>query len=225
MTQGNNMISGGLDFQYLLLENYKDLNLSEEEVTTILMIKHFIELGNPFVNADLLSLKMSLKVQQIDKILANLLTRGYIEYISRGKETVTTLEPLENKLFRQYQMFLTKEESRQSQEKLDNSLTNIYGEFQKLLNRSLAPIELSKIREWVAHGYSDEMIINALKEALSKGKKSLRSVDKILLSWETREDIEKEGVSSLSESWKNNIEETYRIAKTPWVDIDDDEEK
>ncbi len=217
------MITEAIDFRYLLFENYKSLKLSEEELATILMIDHFIGVGNPFVTADLLSLKMTLKVQEIDKILANLLTRGFIEYISQGKETITTLNPLKNKLYRQFQISMSKEE-RNNKKEVEESLSNIFGEFEKLLNRPLAPIEISKIREWVSYGYTDEMIINALKETLSKGKKSLRSVDKVLLSWTAREDIEKEGVSPVSEEWRKNLEETIKIAKTPWLNTDNDPE-
>lgn len=214
-----------VDFRYLLLENYKSLKLNEQEVTTILMIDHFINMGNPFITADLLSLKMSLSVKDIDKILANLLVRGHIEYISKGKETITTLDPLKNRLFRQFQINASKEEARNAKEKMEESLSNIYGEFEKLLNRPLAPVEINKIGEWIDHGFTDEEIINALKEALSKGKKTLRSVDKVLLSWETREDIEKEGVSPLRDDWRNNLEETIKIAQTPWLDIIDEDKK
>ena len=218
------MITEAFDFRYALLDSYKSYKINEEELAVILMIDHLISMGNPFVTADLLSLKMTLKVNEIDKILANLLTRGFIEYVSRGKETITTLDPLKQKLFRQLNLNFTKEESRANKEKVEESLTNIFGEFEQLLNRPLAPIEISKIREWVSYGYSDKMIIDALKEALSKGKKSLRSVDKILLSWSTREDIEQEGVSPISEDWRKNLEETIRIAKTPWVKKDDGSE-
>jgi len=65
------------------------------------------------------------------------------------------------------------------------------------------------------------MIINALKEALSKNKRSLRSIDKILLQWQTRDDMEKEGYSAVSESWSKDIEKTIEIAKTNWIDNDE----
>ena len=100
------MVTEGLDFNFLLLENYKKLNISEEELATIFVIKHFIDHGNPFVNADLLSLKMTLNVKRIDEILANLLTRGFIEYVTKGKKTVTTLNPLVEKDPR-FHLFLT----------------------------------------------------------------------------------------------------------------------
>ena len=219
------MYKEAIDFRYLLLENYKSLKMSEQEVATILMIDHYINDGNPFITADLLSLKMSLKVKDIDSILAGLFTKGFIEYINRGNEMITTLEPLKSILFRQFQINSSKEEINRVNEKRKESLSNIFGEYQKLLKRTLSPVEINKIGEWIDHGFTDKQIIDALKEALSKDKKSLRSVDKILLKWETRDDIEKEGVSSLREDWRANIEETIKIAKTPWVNIDDDDKE
>ena len=65
------------------------------------------------------------------------------------------------------------------------------------------------------------MIIAALKEALSKVKKSLKSVDKILLQWLARDDLESDGHTTVREDWNKNLEETIRIAKTPWIDDDD----
>ena len=216
------MVSEALDFRFLLLENYKKLKLNEEELATILMIDHLISQGNPLVTQDLLSLKMSLDIKSIDNVLAALLTKGYIAFVTEGGKTITTLEPLKKILFREFQFSMTRENSAKGEKEINDQLENIYQAFDKLLGRQLSPVEISKIREWVEHGYSDEMIINALKEALSKGKKSLRSVDKILLSWEQRDDIERDGVTTRSEEWDRNLEETIRIAKTPWLDDDDD---
>ena len=219
------MISEAIDFRFLLLESYKKLKIREDELAVIFMIDHLIGQGNPFVTADLLSLKMSLDVKTIDKLLAGLLTRGFIEYVTQGKKTVTSLNPLKEKLFREFQMTSSFEEASKSSEKVKDMINNIYSEFEKLLGRPLSQVEFSRIREWVSYGYSDETIINALKEALSKGKKSLRSVDKILVSWAEREDIEKEGHTPINENWDKNLQETIRIAKTPWLDQYDDDEK
>ena len=220
------MISEAIDFRFLLLENYKKMKIREDELAVIFMIDHLISQGNPFVTADLLSLKMTLDIRSIDKALSSLLTRGFIEYVTQGKKTVTSLNPLKEKLFREFQMTSTFEEEQKKSRKVSDMIQNIYGEFEKLLGRPLSQVEFSRIREWVSYGYSDEMIINALKEALSKGKKSLRSVDKILLAWSEREDVEKEGHTTLNSDWDKNLEETIRIAKTPWLDsIDDDDKK
>lgn len=217
------MISEAIDFRFLLLENYKKLKIREDELAVLFMIDHLIGQGNPFITADILSLKMTLDVKSIDSILAGLLTRGLIEYVSKGKKTITTLDPLKEKLFREFQMKSTFDEEVKKTKKVKDMINNIYAEFEKLLARPLSQVEFSRIREWVEYGYTDEMIINALKECLSKGKKTLRSVDKVLLSWSEREDIEKEGYTPRNEAWDKNLEETIRIAKTPWLDdLDDD---
>jgi DNA replication protein len=214
------MVREAIDFRYLLLDSYKSLKIKEDELAVIFMIDFLVNEGNKFVTADLLSLKMTLKVKEIDEILANLLTRGFIEYVSKGKKTITSLDPLKKILYREFQVTLTNETVENSSKERKESLENIYGQFEKILSRPLSPVEISKIREWVTYGYYDEMIVNALKEAVNKNKKSLRSVDKILLQWATREEIESEGHSSLSDEWDKNLEETIRIAKTPWLDND-----
>ena len=214
------MITEAIDFRYLLIENYRKLKLNENELATIFVIDHLISQGNPFVTADLLSLKMTLDIKDIDKILAKLITKGMFEYKTIGKNTVATLEPLKQKLYREFQLFLSKEEEEKSSKRIKEELENVYTNYEKLLGRSLSPVEVAKIHEWISFGYSDKTIIDALKEALSKNKKTLRSVDKILLSWSQRDDLQSEGHTPLSEEWDKNLEETIRIAKIPWIDKD-----
>ena len=214
------MITEAIDFRYLLIENYRKLKLNENEVATIFVIDHLISQGNPFVTSDLLSLKMTLDVKEIDKILAKLITKGMFEYKTVGKNTVATLEPLKQKLYREFQLFLSKEEEEKTSTRIKEELDNVYANYEKLLGRPLSPVEISKIHEWISYGYSDKTIIDALKEALSKNKKTLRSVDKILLSWSQRDDLQAEGHTPLSEEWDKNLEETIRIAKIPWIKKD-----
>ena len=159
------MITEAIDFRYLLIENYRKLKLSENEVTTIFVIDHLIGQGNPFITADLLSLKMTLDVKEIDKILAKLITKGMFEYKTVGKNTIATLEPLKKKLYREFQLFLSKEEEEKTSKRIKEELENVYQTYEKLLGRTLSPVEISKIHEWISYGYTDKTIIDALKEA------------------------------------------------------------
>ena len=217
------MISEAIDFRFLLLENYKKLKISENQVVIILMIDHLLSQGNPFITADLLSLKMSLDIKEIDRLIADLLTRGLMEYTTINGKTVTTLNPLKEKLYSEFKISVSRENEVNSNEKINAELNNIFETFQKELSRALSPLEISRIREWVALGYNDNIIIDALKEALSQGKKSLRSVDKILLSWAKREELENEGKTAIQDDWTKNLDDTIRIAKTPWLDEDDED--
>ena len=217
------MISEAIDFRFLLLENYKKLKINENELVVIFMIDHLVSQGNPFVTADLLSLKMSLDNKEIDALIADLLTRGFMEYTTINGRTVTSLNPLKEKLFSEFSFTVSKEAEIKNNERLNNQLQNIFAAYEAELKRTLQPTEIATIREWVAMGHSDETIINALREALSQGKRSIKSVDKILLSWAKREELENEGKTAIQDDWTNNLEETIRIAKTPWLDDDDED--
>lgn len=206
-----------LDFRYLLLEYYKKLKLSENELAVILMIDHLLEQKNYFITPDLLSLKMNLSIKELDKILVGLLEKKLLVY-DIGPKIKVSLKPLQKKLYETFQISLVKEQEVSSSEKKNEYLKNIYQVFEKELNRTLSPLELSTINEWVNDGFSDEIIIEAFHQALAKGKKTLRSVDKILVQWKVRDDMEKVGLSNVKETWDDDIEKTMEIAKAKWID-------
>lgn len=214
------MIKGALDFKYLLLDNYKKLKINEEEVITLLMINHLLLQGNSFIVPNQLALKMGFKTKKIDEILTSLLEKGFITYIQKDGDTLTSLKPLEDKLYNQFKLDFIDEENKNIISKSSLKTDNIFLKFEQLFARPLSPVEVSQIQEWISFGYSDETIIEALKEALSKNKKSFRSIDKILLSWQKRDDIENEGSSPINKDWDKNMDETIRIAKTPWIKND-----
>lgn len=206
-----------LDFRYLLLEYYKKLRLSENEVMVILMIDHLLEQKNTLITPDLLSLKMNISSKELDKILVSLLERDLIVY-DMGKKVKVSLKPLHKKLYETFQVALSKEQESLVSEKKAAYLKNIYEVFEKQLNRTLSPLEFSMIGEWVNDGFDDETIIRALNEALSKGKKTIRSVDRILVQYKAKEDMEKTGMSNVKEVWDDDMESLLEVAKAKWID-------
>jgi DNA replication protein len=210
-----------VDLRYLLIENYKKMGLTEKQLSVLLVIDHLLKMGNSLVTADLLSLRMSMPIEEIDSTLVDLVTKDLVEYDNSGNEMKTTLNPLKRKLYKEFQLSVARSAQESSQEDLNKQISNIYALFEKEMGRTLSPLEFSRIREWVSYGYSDEMISKALYEALGQKKKSIRSIDKILLKWTTRDDISKEGYSTVNEQWEKNIEKTIAIAKTKWVDDDE----
>lgn len=206
-----------LDFRYLLLEYYRKLHLNENELAVILMIDHLLGQKNTLITPDLLSLKMSLSAKELDKIFVDLIEKGYLIF-DTGKNIKVSLKPLKKKLYETFERSLAKEHETKISEEKTRILQNIYQVFEKELSRPLSPLEFSLIGEWVDHGFSDETIIEALRTALSKGKKTLKSVDKILLQWQARDDIEKTGATAIKEDWSQDIEKTMEIIKTKWID-------
>ena len=125
------MISEAVDFRFLLLENYKKLRINENELAIIFMIDHLVSQGNPFITADLLSLKMTLDIKEIDALIANLLTRGFMEYVTLNGRTVTSLNPLKERLYREFEISVSKEAEAKGNAKIKEELNNIYGTFEQ----------------------------------------------------------------------------------------------
>lgn len=219
------MVSGALDFKYLLLDNYKKYKISENTLATIFVIDHLLDQGNSFITADLLSFKMNLKVEEIDLILADLITKGYLEFNVQGANTICSLNPLKQKLYKDFESTVSREDASENNFEIVNNVSKASKEIEKLFKRALSPLEISKVKDWVMLGYRVETIIDACKECLSKNKKTISSMDKVLTTWQSRNDIETDGISTITPDWNKSLEETIKIAKTPWLDQDDDSKK
>ena len=206
-----------IDYRYLLIEHYKKLRLSENELCVLLMIQQLLQQKNTLITPDLLSLKMTLDIKEIDKILVSLIERGLLQF-DTGKKIKVSLKPLNKKLFKLFQEEMAQDlEERNNKEKASN-IEKVQKAFIDEFKPELSPLEKSQISDWLAHGYTADQIIDAMRDCLSKGKKTFKSIDKLLLQWQTRDDIEKTGVSAASDKWDKNIEETLKIAKAKWID-------
>ncbi len=212
-----------LDFRYLLLEYYKKLGIKEDMLTVILMIDHLSKQNNTFITADILSLKMNLKVDELDSILAEMLKRDFLSYDMKGKEMVTTLEPLRQKLYKVFQLAVTKDKQNLASEERAIILQRLYSYFEKRLKRTLSPIESDMFSTWLDDGYGEEEIQSALEESIATGKKTFKTIDRNLRTFRRRGDIDSEGYSTVDDSWNKDLAKTIEIANTKWLDDDDED--
>lgn len=200
-----------LDFKYLLLEYYKKLKLKENEVMVILMIDHLLSQNNKLITADLLSIKMNIPQDEIDRILVNLIDKKIIEY-DTSKSMKTSIKPLREKLVKQFERSINNSDDENDKNK-NAYLKNIYQVLEQELGRSLSPVHFSKVQDWIDDGFTDEEILNAIREIKAKNKKvTLQNIDKLLISYRSRQDIEKTGYSFVGKDWDKSVEETIKIA-------------
>ena len=210
----------GVDFSYILLDNYKQFGISETELSVIFMIDHLLRQGNGLITPDLLSLKMNLKTHELDRILSSLYNNGYLSFETAQGGMQTSLLPLKEKLYKAVERTLAKDRANLHSEQRASALKRLNDHFEKRLNRILSPLENDTLGKWLDSGYSEEEIRDCLEEALNQRKKSFKSIEKILHSGRIRSDIAKEGYSGLSDNWDQDIERTIEIAKAKWVDED-----
>jgi len=205
-----------LDFRYLLLEYYKKLGISENELAVLLMVDHLREQKNALVTPDLLAMKMNISVKELDKIFVKLVNNGFLAF-ETGKKIKVSLKPLKKKLYEAFQLSLAKEHEIATNEEKSSSVKHIIEVYEKELGRSLSPLEQSLINDWIEQKFTPNEIIDALKECLLKGKKTLRSVDKVLLTWKVQKDIEKNGATAVNDDYDRDIEKAMEIAKAKWI--------
>lgn len=72
--------------------------------------------------------------------------------------------------------------------------TDIFSKFENTFGRTLSNIDYEIINAWMEKGFSEELILEALREAEYNGVLNLRYIDKILYEWQkkgikTEEDI------------------------------------
>lgn len=180
--------SKALDFEYLLLEFYKTLNIQEREVVIILMIEHLLKQGNDFITSDLLALKMKYDIKEIDASLSILFTKGYLEYKEVNNELHTSLDSLKKSLFKTFEKTIFTEEEISKNEIIEEKRKIIFDAFMSSFNRNLSPIEISRIDSRIEQDVDQTIILDALKDASNREKLSVMYIDRLIVNKLKEED-------------------------------------
>lgn len=196
------------DWKVSLINNYKKMDLNEDELAMILVIDSLLNQGETFITPDMLSLKMTLPFEEIDNYLTELIKRCYV---SMDKEFKFSIDNLKSILQTKYQADIVIEEEKEEHPELINLFENEFA-------RALSEAEVMTISDWVKNGNTMEKIKEALNIATIAKAKSIRYIDKILLEWQRKEEFHKHGKSTMSDKWSRNLEETLEIANINWIE-------
>ncbi len=90
-----------------------------------------------------------------------------------------------------------------------NVESDVFRSFESELGRTMSPMELEKINDWLDRGISEELILGALKEAIYNGVTHFRYIDKIIDTWA------KKGFKTMDEvnSYLKNRRDEYNREK------------
>ncbi len=213
-----NGVFGAVSFRYMILEQYKKLGLSEKELATLLMIDHLLDQGNALINADSLSLKMTMDSKEIDSTLAGLMKKKLISYELKDGKLVTTLNPLYDKLSKALAKKMRFEEEKAKSEEIEKRVASLNEFFEERWSRTLSPLEKEKLYDWINAGYKDIDIQNALRDGLREGRPNVRYIDRRLRAMRAASDIQEEGYTATSETWSDDINSSLKQAKEKWDD-------
>lgn len=158
-----------------ILKNIKNFNISLNE---FLLILYFIN-EEAVLDIERVKSYLGFTNEEIISLYSELTKKGLIETIIKNKgkiiEERISLEPFYNKLL------LSKEEK--------PIVSDIFSKFENEFGRTLSPIEYETINNWLSNNTSEEMILNALKEAVLNGVSNLRYIDKIIFEWKKKKNM------------------------------------
>ena len=194
--------NGNFTFPKILLFNYQELKINESQLILLIYLMNLKDTEfNP--NNITKDLKMPLTdvLTNID-VLTNLnLIKIDLRKIDGVRHEFINIDQLYEKL-----LYLVINEEK------EEIPSNIFSTFETEFGRTLAPMEYEIINSWIDSGYSEELIIAALKEAVYNGVFKLNYIDKILYEWGKKgiksiQDIEKE--KTKFQSKKEEKQELY----------------
>ena len=137
-----------------------------------LLLMYFEDALDKTFNVDKISKVLGISEKDVLVSFNRLLSLNFIE-LEACK--IISLEPM-------YRLIYEKKEKKQAEKKKET----IFDLFQKELGRSISPMEYEIINAWLLKGFSEELVLGALKEAVYNGVSSLRYIDKILYEWQKK---------------------------------------
>ncbi len=181
------MKQGTLCIPKYLFSNYKKLNINSEE---FILIIYLLNTGDIPFNPKSISLELDIKQSKLLELFNSLSEKQLISINIKKNKIGIMEEYISLDLFYNKLSMLIVDIMNQDDEVADKSL---FETFENEFGRTLSPMEYEIINGWIKEKFSNEIIIEALKEATFNGVSSLRYIDKILYEWK------KKGVKSVSD--------------------------
>ena len=123
-----------IDYRYLLVDTYKSLGLSENDLAILLVVDNILKEEPTLITAEILALKMNLDVKDIDKMLVSLMNRGYLEFTTGENSTslLTSIKPLYKRLGETFVKELITASTLEENKQKHDAVTNIFSTFQTI---------------------------------------------------------------------------------------------
>ena len=170
---------GSIVIPKIVFKYYHRLNITEEELIILIYMMNIGEkfIYDPATFVDALQMD-KFKVMNIINSMEEkkVITIDVIKNKNGKIEEYINLDIFYNKLLN---MFVDKKDDT----KEENDSSNLFNTFEEEFGRTLSPMEYSIINGWISDNFSEELILEALKEATYNNVSNLRYIDRILYEW------------------------------------------
>lgn len=194
----------------VLFMNYKELKLDLKE----LLFLSFLMSYDQIISFDpvYFSNVLGFEVPEVMELISNLSNKKYIKLEVKNSDGKIKEYIDITYLYEKLTSMLIEGSSLNEQEYSD-----IYKVIETELGRTLSPIEYETIARWINANVSEELIKEALKEAVLNGVRNLKYIDKIIYEWT------KKGYKKASDVRRKPIREEKNIElfEYDWLDEND----
>lgn len=189
----------------VLLKYYKELKLDYSE---LLFVSYLLD-GDNDIPFDVLkfSADLNIEVNELMNIISSLCEKNVINMIVKKDNNLMKEYLNIESLIKKITLLIIGEE----EENIDDADDEIYSVIEQEFARPLSPIEYETIKRWRDSKISDQMIKEALKEAVLNGVTSLRYIEKILSEWK------KKGYKKPSDITNKKKEEQIDVFDCDWL--------
>lgn len=179
---------GNLVIPIFMLKNYQKLNMELDE---FIFLMYLYNKDEPiFFNPQKFSEELQIKTEKVMEYISSLSDKNLLKVDVVKNEKGLIEEVISFNDFYSKLALLLAEDVNQN----NPSTSTIFEIIEKEFGRTLSPIEYEIIKAWLDNHNSEEIIHEALKEAIFNGVSNLRYIDKILYEWnkkgiKTKEDV------------------------------------
>lgn len=198
----------------IIINNYKKLNITEEElIILIFIIDYGVDLEyNPSIFVQELNIDKYKVLELINSLKEkNILTILIKKENKKVSSEYISLQPLYDKIMNIVM------DNKEKQIEIDE---NIYSIFENELGRTLSPLEYEKIKEMVT-SYGQELVVEALKEAVYNRANNLRYIETILSEWNKKGHKTKADILKDRENYRRKKTDNIKLPDIDWLNEDE----
>ena len=198
--------TGNVVIPIYFLKNYKKFDLKIDE---FVFLMYLVNLKDNVFNPKMIGEELNIKNTEVLNYISILSDKKLVNIDSKKSDKIITdiinLDGFYNKLG-----IIVRDEINDVD--VDNS--SVFELIEKEFGRTLSSMEYEIIKAWLNNNISEELIKEALKEAVFNGVSNLRYIDKILYEWN------KLGIKNKEDVLKNKKKHNDKNEDKVDIDID-----
>ena len=215
---------GNIVIPVYFLKNYKNFKL---ELNEFVFLMYLCGNGDTFVfNPDKISKDMGMELPEVLELISVLTDKGFISVnvLKNDKDYMEDIISLDG-FYNKVKLMIVEDANKSS----DHSDATIFDFIESEFGRTLSSIEYEIISAWLDNNMSEDLIKEAVKEAVLNGVSNLKYIDKILYEWgkkgfKTIKDVEDNRKKRNAErDKKSSVDSDIDLDIVDWNWFDEDE--